>query len=108
MNIRAKLTFRFTFIVAAIILLLAVSTYFFSADYRQSEFYGRLKSHGINTAKLLINVDEVDTNLLRIIDKNSPSMLLKEDVIIVNAANEIIYCNCTDSMPMSYIKDKLA
>lgn len=107
MNIRAKLTLRFTFIVAAIILLLAVSTYFFSADYRKSEFYGRLKSRGINTAKLLIDVDEVDTNLLRIIDKNSPSLLVLEDVIIVNPANEIIYCNCTDSVPMRYIRDKL-
>ena len=68
MNIRAKLTFRFTVIVAAIILLLSSFIYYFSADYRKSEFYGRLKDRGVNTAKLLIDVDEVNTNLLNIIE----------------------------------------
>jgi len=107
MNLRAKLTYRFTFIVAAIILLLAASIYYFSASYRMSEFYGRLKSRGTNTAKLFIGVEKVDSTLLRIIEKNSASQLVLEDVIIINTANEIIYCNCSDSMPRRYINDKI-
>lgn len=107
MNIRTKLTLRFTVIVAAIILLLSLSIYFFSSGYRQSEFYGRLKDRGINTAKLLINVDEVDSNLLRIIDRNTRYSPVQEDVVIINRSNNIIYCNCSDSLPMRYISNKI-
>jgi methyl-accepting chemotaxis protein len=108
MNIRAKLTFRFTVIVAAIILLLSSAIYYFSADYRKSEFYGRLKDRGYNTAKLLIDVDEVNSNLLSIIERNSAYSLMQEDVVILNATSNIIYCNCSDSTPIRYIKDKIS
>src|SRR5689334_13169996 len=107
MNIRAKLTFRFTFLVAAIILLLSASIYYSSADYRVSEFYGRLKSRGTTTAKLLVDVEEVDSTLLGIIEKNSINPLVLEDVDIIDPTNKIVYCNCTDSMPWRYISDKI-
>jgi len=107
MNIRSKLTFRFSVIVAAIILLLSVAIYFFSSDYRESTFYDRLKTRGINTAKLLIDVTEVDTNLLHIIDKNTRSVLVRENVVIYNRKNKIIYCNCDDNFSEQYITNNI-
>src|SRR5829696_5703689 len=108
MNIRTKITFQFTLIVAAIILLLSGSIYYFSSNYRQSEFSERLKSRGINTAKLLVDVDEINSNLLNIIEKNSAYALAHEDVVIINASAEIIYCDCSDINPMRYISRNIS
>jgi len=65
-NIRTKLTFQFTYIVTIILILFSFMIYYFSADYREFEFYTRLKQKAINTAKLLIEVKEVDYKLLKI------------------------------------------
>lgn len=102
MNIRSKLTFRFTLIVAAIILFLFIAIYYFSSSYRQSEFYGRLKNRGINTAKLLVDVTEVDSTLLRIIDQNTRNALLNEDIIIYDFNNRSIYDNYNDADPVAF------
>ena len=91
MNIRNKLTLRFIFIVAIIIVISSVSIYFSSAQYRKDDFYIRLKSKAINTAKLLIEVEEVDAGLLRKIEKNNPVSLPNERIIIFNYKNEILY-----------------
>src|SRR5690348_3354782 len=102
MNIRSRLTFRFTIIVAAIILICFIAVYFFSSSYRQSEFYGRLKGRGISTAKLLIDVNEVDSTLLRIIDQNTQSSLPGEVAIIYDFNNNIIYTNYDNGLPVNY------
>ncbi|MBK5284759.1 MAG: HAMP domain-containing histidine kinase, partial [Bacteroidia bacterium] len=66
-----------------------------------------MKTRGINTAKLLVDVTEVDTNLLRIIDRNTRGVPVKEDVVVYNHLNEIIYCNCDDNMPVQYLTNNV-
>ncbi|HKR03007.1 MAG TPA: two-component sensor histidine kinase, partial [Bacteroidia bacterium] len=70
MNVRSKLSLQFSFIVAAILLFLSLSVYFSASQHRKSEFYERLKNRGIADARLFIDVNEVDSTLLRIIDQN--------------------------------------
>lgn len=91
MNIRSKITLRFIIIVALIILTAALSIYLFSADYRKEEFYGRLLNKATNTAKLLIEVDEVDATLLRKIERDNPVSLSNERIIIFDYRNNIIF-----------------
>ena len=91
MNIRTKLTLQFTSIVAVIIILCAFSIYYFSASYRIENFYDRLKSKAVNTAKLLIEVEEVSSELLRKIEKDNPVSLPKEKIIIYNYKDEIVF-----------------
>lgn len=91
MDIRKKLTARFILIVAIIISLSSISIYFSSAEYRKDDFRKRLKSKAINTAKLLIEVDEVDADLLKKIEKDNPVSLPNERIIIFNFKNEILY-----------------
>lgn len=91
MNIRTWITLWFISIVAIIILLASMLIYIFSADYREEEFYKRLRNKANNTAKLLIEVDEVDINLLRKIEKDNPVNLDNEEIIIYNFRNEILY-----------------
>lgn len=97
MQIRTRLTVNFALIVASILFLATITVYYFSAQYREQEFYDRLKSKAVNTAKLLIEVQEVSTDLLKIIDKNTV-VLLHEKVVVYNQHNNEIYSsNETDT-----------
>lgn len=95
MNIRKKLAIQFTIIVSAILLLFSFSVYLVSSQYRESDFYARLKDRAITTAKLLIEVKEVDSLLLKIIDRNTYA-LYDESIRIYNFKNEEIYTSNDD------------
>jgi len=105
MKIRTKLALRFTLIVASILIMFALAVYYFSSTYREQEFSSRLKEKATNTAKLLIEVDEVSYDLLKIIDRNTAS-LPEEKIIIYNSLNKNIYDNLDDD-PVNYSTDFL-
>ncbi len=91
MNIRGRLILLFVSIVAFISLLSTVAIFFFSADYREEDFYLRLENKGKITARLLIEVDEVDETLLKKIEENNPISLSNEKIIIFDFRNKILY-----------------
>lgn len=91
LNIRTRLSFQFTYIVSLILILFSCIIYYFSADYRETEFYSRLEKKALTTAKLLIEVKEVDYNLMKIIDRNSLNALHNERVMIYDKNNLQIY-----------------
>src|ERR1035437_9211536 len=95
-NIRTRLTLQFTYIVAFILILFSLIIYYFSASYRESAFYSRLEKKANNTAKLLIVVQEVDHDLLKIIDKNTIDEMYKEKVMIFDYKNKMIYNSLND------------
>lgn len=90
-TIRTRLALQFTFIVTFILILFSFIIYYFSASYRKGEFYSRLEKKALTTAKLLIEVKEVDYNLMKIIDRNTLNALHKEVVMIYNSKNRQIY-----------------
>lgn len=96
MNIRTKLTLHFTAIVATILGAFSLAVYYLSADYRREEFFNRLESRAITTARLFVTVKEVDVNLLRIIDKNSIHALFEEKVMIFNPSDKLVYSSLDD------------
>lgn len=91
MKIRNKLTYLFIGLVAFLIFILSVSIYFFSDNFREEEFYRRLMTRATSTAKLLVDVDEVDATLLQIIEKSTPQSLPEEKIIIIDYQNEEIF-----------------
>src|SRR5690349_17329018 len=91
MNIRTKLTLRFILITAVILFLGSIFIYVFSADYREDEFYLRLQNKANNTAKLLIEVDEVDVDLLRRLERDNPISLPDEKITIYNFKDSILF-----------------
>jgi signal transduction histidine kinase len=91
MNIRTRLIILFASIVALILLVSSVAIYFFSADYRVDDFYQRLENKGRITARLLIEVDEVDENTLRRIEENNPISLSNEKITIYDYKDSILY-----------------
>ncbi|MDY0334496.1 MAG: histidine kinase dimerization/phospho-acceptor domain-containing protein, partial [Bacteroidales bacterium] len=98
MQIRKKLTLQFIIIVALILALSLLAIYFFSADYRRDDFYNRLLNKGTNSAKLLIEVEEIDAGLLRRIDQDNPMSLPKEIIAIYNYKNELLYGSDNDEL----------
>lgn len=98
MKIRQKLTLQFSLMAGVIMLLFSLTVYFASATYRRDDFYQRLESRAFSTARLLIEVDEIDADLLNKIEEDNPISLPDEKIIILNYKNEILYSTDTRSV----------
>lgn len=96
MTIRNQISGQFSIIVASILTVFSLVIYGLSANYRQEEFYERLKKQARTTVRLLIDVQEVDSTLLKIIDRNSESALIDEQVMVFDKNNQLIYSNIDD------------
>jgi len=91
MKIKNRITYNFTFSVASILILFSTAIYFFSAEYREDQFYSRLKYKAKTTAKLLIEIEQVDSVLLILIDRADQTIMHQEKVLIFNENYEKIY-----------------
>lgn len=93
MKIRNRLTLQFVVIVASIYFISFLTVYLFSANNRKIRVNDRLTNRAIATVRLLSDVAEIDSGLLKIIDRNNPVYFTKEYVEIYNANNRLVYCN---------------
>jgi signal transduction histidine kinase len=91
MNIRTKLTAIFFSIVIVVLTAITLSIYYFSANYRETDFYRRLRNRAVNTAKILVEVEEVNAELLRRMESNNPASLPNQYIVIYNYKNEVLY-----------------
>lgn len=91
MSIRNRLTLQFALLASLVLSLAFLAIYLLSANYRKDEFVDRLRARGENTAKLLIQVDEVDENLLQIIERDNPVQLQDEQIIVFDYKDSVIY-----------------
>ncbi len=91
MQIRQRLTYQFILVVALILFLSSLAIYYFSADYRKEDFYTRLFNKATSTAKLLIELEEVDVSLLRKIETDNPTSLPDEKILIFDEHEELLY-----------------
>lgn len=96
MTIRNRLSGQFSLIVASILVLFSLLIYITAARYRREEFYERLKRKARTTARLLIEVKEVDQVLLKIIDRNTISALINEKVLIFDERDQLMYSSVDD------------
>ncbi|MES2732169.1 MAG: HAMP domain-containing sensor histidine kinase [Bacteroidota bacterium] len=93
MQIRTRLTWNFTLMVASIMGLFSGAVYYSSSFFRQDDFYTRLEDKAKTTARLLVEVNEVDSNLLRILNRNDLTTLPKEQVTVYNYLNQVVYAS---------------
>jgi signal transduction histidine kinase len=100
-KIKDRIALQFTLMVAVILMLFSIAIYSISANYRQEEFFDRLKSKARTTCRLLVNVHGIDKELLRVIDQNTLTEMLDEKVLIFNSKNELIYSS-VDNKLISY------
>ena len=91
MSLRNRLTLQFGLLASLVLGVASIAIFLLSSDYRKDEFSQRLISRGENMAKLLIQVEEVDENLLNIIERDNPVRLPEEEILIFNFKDSLIY-----------------
>ncbi len=96
MKIQTKISILFSLIVGSLLAIFSFIVYQIFAEFREQEYYDRLKSKAITTAQLLIKVDEIDRNLLKIIDKNTLTALIDEKVLVFDQNNRLFYSSLDD------------
>lgn len=100
MDIKTRLSFQFTLIVAGILLFFSALVYYFSYSSQINKFRENLLSSAKNTAILLINVTEVDSSLLKKIHHSTISWE-NEEIALTDSAHNMIYSN-----NIQYLSDK--
>lgn len=91
MQIRTRLTLQFTVLVSTIVLLSFFAIYFFTKQFTQQDFSRRLREKAITSAILLIKVEQVDTVLLKIIDRAKRDNLYRESIRVYDQEGKEIY-----------------
>ena len=99
MNIRTRFTWRFSLIVASILIVFSASVYVQSDINRRLEFTTRLENRAISTARLLFQVQEVDSTLLQTIEKNSLHVTAERRVLVYDPENKLVYNSVGDHGP---------
>lgn len=91
MQIRTRLTLQFTVLVSTIVLLSFFAIYFFTKQFTEQDFSRRLREKAITAAILLIKVEQVDTILLKVIDRAKRDNLYRESIRVYDEAAKEIY-----------------
>ncbi|MBL7913391.1 MAG: HAMP domain-containing protein [Bacteroidia bacterium] len=91
MKIRTRITLQFSIIVSVILITFSIIIYSLLSNFRQTEFLERLKDKALTSVKLLSDVDEVNNELLKIIDRNAVNPLPEEKVFIYDYTNKLVY-----------------
>jgi len=86
-----SLTYSFIFGVTSIIIWLLF------ASYRQDEFKIRLEEKALTTIRLLVEVDEINDQLLKTIERSTLNRLYKEKTVIYNESGRAIYATSPDT-----------
>jgi signal transduction histidine kinase len=97
MDIRKRLTTQFLGIVAFLLFISLLAIYISFAKGRKEEFYDRLERKAKMVAQMLIDIEEIDSDLLLKIERNNPVNLANEKIVIFNYENERIYSTDEDN-----------
>ena len=92
MNIKTRLSLQFTSIVFGILVFFSVLVYYFSFSSQRSKFRDNLLEKAQNTAILSINIQEIDSTLLKKIHQTTRSFEA-EEIAITNQSNKLLYSN---------------
>jgi signal transduction histidine kinase len=93
LQIRTRLTFQFTVLVTAIVLLSFFLVYYLWSQLIEREFDKRLHEKGITLAVLLIKVDQIDSTLLTVIDRAKADNLYRENIVVLDSLDRMLFVN---------------
>lgn len=85
------MTLLFLSIVTILLLAFCVTIYFLSEIYREEEYKTRLRQEASTTATVLFNKEEISLDLLQLLAKNQMTVLNREQIVILNNRDEVIY-----------------
>ncbi len=96
MNLKIRFAIWFAGFVAFILSVSFYLIYYLAGDFRKQDFYTRLRQKSLTTHRLLVKVDQIDRNLLRIIDKNNLNVLTEQKILIFDSDFSLVYSNIED------------
>lgn len=96
MSLKVKLALLLSSVVFVLLLASFTTVYLFYSEFRQEEFYQRLHDKCLTTYKLLIEVEEMDHEVIKVINKNTLYALYDEKVMIFDDNNQILYSSIDD------------
>lgn len=91
MQIRARLTLWFVIIVAVIQLGASLAIYWTASKHREKAFYEKIKASGISKTLMLMEFSDTKPERLRDLEELSTTFLPREEVLIFNYKNEVVY-----------------
>ena len=98
MKIRTKLALNFFILVILVVSVVSFFIYFFSANYRQVDFYRRLRNRATNTAVVLIEIKQIDADLLKRMEQENPANLPNQFVKIYDENKRELYSSDVDNI----------
>src|SRR5690606_35587175 len=96
MNYKRRLTFLFVGLFFLVLTAILSYIYMSYADFRRVEFFERLRQKSMTTVTLLAEVEEVDRELLKIIDRNTINEMWDEKVLVFDSRTQLIYSSLDD------------
>ncbi len=96
MTIKTRTAVWIVVVVSVLMLVLCSFIYWEFKQAEQKLFQQKLKEKAINTVKLLDEVKEVDSALLKLIDKNTIDQIRDEKVWILDSLNRVVYSSIDD------------
>jgi len=106
MNLKQRFSFIFSCLFSALLATVTLTVYFLFAHFRQDEFSALMAEKAQTTAKLLIEVKEIDYKMQKIIDSNSINKLYNEHTQIYNQDKKLIY-NTNDKLAINWTSAEL-
>lgn len=91
MNLKQRFSFIFSCLFSIVLATVTLTVYYLFAGFRQEEFSARLAERAQTTAKLLIEVKEIDYNMQKLIDKNRINKLYNENTQVYDESKKLIY-----------------
>ena len=103
MKLKYRFPLYFSLALSLLLALVMIGIYYLFSDFRKTEFRSRLYEKAQTTGRLFIEVNEVDSALLTIIDKNNTRKLYQESVQIYNDSLKLLYASGeTTHKPISF------
>jgi signal transduction histidine kinase len=106
MTLKRKIAINVSIAFSILFGLAATYIYISFSNFRKEEFEDRLAEKALTTAKLLLEVKEVDNKLLKLIDQNTINKLYNEKTLVFDGQYNLIY-RSLDNYSISYNKSDL-
>lgn len=97
MTLKTKISLLIASLFTVMFGIAVTVIYSLFSDFRKEEFESRLKEKAITSIKLLVEVNEIDKQLQRIIDQNTINQLYDEKTLIFDANYHLIYSSIDDA-----------
>ena len=97
MTLKRKVAINVSIAYSILFGLASTFIYISFSTFRKEEFKKRLEEKALSTAKLLVEVKEIDNQILKLIDKNKIDKLLNEKTLVFDGEYKLVYSSLDDS-----------